>query len=91
MRSITIHLPEHIAHRLEVRAAIDDMRIAEGIEDFLTKLIVYFEKETRHEVTREVDTGHADDVFRGIGRDRGMGAPLHDDSRSAEDVESQVV
>jgi len=39
MRQITITLPADIAHALEVRAAIDDLRVAEGIEQLLTYLV----------------------------------------------------
>jgi predicted transcriptional regulator len=43
-RKITIELPDDIAHRLEIMAAKDDLRIAQGIENLLTYLVNTFEK-----------------------------------------------
>lgn len=43
MREITIKLPHHVVHRLEVSAAKDDIRLAEGIERLLTFLAERFE------------------------------------------------
>lgn len=39
MKSYTIELPDDVAHILEVRAAIDDMRAEEGISLLLQKLV----------------------------------------------------
>lgn len=35
MRQITISLPDDIAHSIEIRAAIDDLTLAQGIEAYL--------------------------------------------------------
>jgi hypothetical protein len=42
MRIITIELPDVVAHRLEIRAAIDDLTLAQGIEALLTHLYEQF-------------------------------------------------
>ena len=44
MKQITINLPDDVAHRLEVCAAKDDQRIAEGIVNLLTYLVKHFEE-----------------------------------------------
>jgi len=38
MRTVTITLPEDVAHLFEVRAAMDDMRLPEALSDLLTTL-----------------------------------------------------
>ena len=38
MRQVTIQLPEEVFLFLEVRAAIDDLKAEQGIEDLLTEL-----------------------------------------------------
>lgn len=39
MRNVTITLPDTIAHRLEIRAAIDDMTLADGIALLLIHMV----------------------------------------------------
>ncbi|MGE3550712.1 MAG: hypothetical protein AB7I29_12530 [Geobacter sp.] len=46
MRTMTIHLPEDVAHILEVRMAIDGVRLPEGVELLLTKLVEDFKERT---------------------------------------------
>jgi hypothetical protein len=45
-RTMTIELPEDVAHILEVRMAIDDVRLPEGISLLLTKLVEDFKERT---------------------------------------------
>lgn len=54
MREITIKLPHHIAHRLEVSAAKDDMRLVEGIETLLIYLANRFEERWTPEIKPEI-------------------------------------
>lgn len=43
MRRVEITLSDDVAHRLEVRAAIDGLRLAAGIERLLTHLVREFD------------------------------------------------
>lgn len=43
MRTVTIQLPYNVAHRLEVQAAKDDMRIEEAVSLLLTALVIRWE------------------------------------------------
>jgi len=43
LRKIEIVLPEEVAHRLEIRAAIDDLTLAQGIEGLLQHLYEQFQ------------------------------------------------
>lgn len=43
MKTVTIHLPDEVAHRLEVRAAIDDITLTDGITALLIDLVERFE------------------------------------------------
>lgn len=43
-RTVTITLPYEVAHRLEIQCAIDNVRLAEGIERLLTFLVDEFGK-----------------------------------------------
>ena len=38
-RTITISLPDDVAHDLEVRAAIDDLKLDEGVGQLLNELV----------------------------------------------------
>jgi hypothetical protein len=44
VREVLIRLPDHVAHVLEVRAAIDGMRLPEGIERILAELVKRFDE-----------------------------------------------
>lgn len=46
MRSITITLPDEVAHIIEVRAAIDDLRLPRAIELLLREVAIKY-KEAR--------------------------------------------
>lgn len=39
MKQLTIELSDEVFHYLEVRAAIDDMRIKQAVEEFLSALV----------------------------------------------------
>lgn len=39
MRAVTIKLPDDVYSFLELRAAVDDLRVAEGIESLLVELV----------------------------------------------------
>lgn len=54
MRSVTIKLLDGVAHRLEVRAAIDDLTLAEGIEKFLCHTVRRFNVQRRWDVRRQL-------------------------------------
>lgn len=43
MKELTIHIPDEVYHRLEVQAAKDDQRIAEGVARLLAFLVAGFE------------------------------------------------
>lgn len=43
MRTVTIELPDDVAHRLEVRAAVDDLKVETGIVQLLTHLVEVYE------------------------------------------------
>lgn len=44
-RVLTITLPDHVYHRLEVCAAKDEQRIAEGVEKLLTSIVEQYEEQ----------------------------------------------
>ena len=44
MKTYTIRLDDDIAHRLEIRAAIDDLPAETGIELLLTEIIIKYEE-----------------------------------------------
>lgn len=46
MTTVTLNLPDDVFKFLELRAAIDDMRVPESLEKFLTEL-VHARKENR--------------------------------------------
>ncbi len=45
MRRVEIVLEDDVAHRLEVMAAIDDVRLADGVERLLTHLVRNYEEQ----------------------------------------------
>lgn len=45
MRRVEIVLEDDVAHRLEVMAAIDDIRLSDGIERLLTHIVRNFEEQ----------------------------------------------
>lgn len=44
MRTVTINLPDYVAHRLEVCAAKDNQHLSEGIEQLLLYLVKQYEE-----------------------------------------------
>lgn len=46
MRTMTIEIPEDVANILEVRMAIDNIRLPEGVSLLLTKLVEDFKERT---------------------------------------------
>lgn len=52
MKQITISLPDDVAHRLEIRAAIDDLTLVQGVEQLLNHLYDHFsERSSSHETS----------------------------------------
>ena len=39
MRTLTLNIPDDIHNYLEIRAAIDDLRISQAVEQFLVELV----------------------------------------------------
>lgn len=58
MRTLTLNIPDDIHNYLEVRAAIDDLRISQAVEQFLVELVSA--KIERRKI-RVQETGHATD------------------------------
>ena len=47
MKLLTIELDNNVAHVLEVRAAIDDLTLKQGIEALLTELVEVFKERSK--------------------------------------------
>lgn len=53
MKPVTIHLPDEVASKLSVRAAIDDLRLEEGIEKLLCNMVRRFDIQKRWNLRRQ--------------------------------------
>lgn len=42
MKQVTINLPDDVAHTIEVRAAIDNLRIEEAISNLLVHIVEFW-------------------------------------------------
>lgn len=53
MKPVTIHLPDEVASKLQVRAAIDNLRLEEGIEKLLCNMVRRFDIQKRWNLRRQ--------------------------------------
>jgi hypothetical protein len=60
MRTLTLNIPDDIYNYLEIRAAIDDLRISQAVEDFLIEFVT---AKMEGRKIRVQETVHADETM----------------------------